>query len=188
MLKVVDRVVLDGIERKRQLRREAAMRHYDKHLRNPRQVKEYEAVPEELDRAYIAGILDGEGSLTIRQQPNGSVHFHVTIVNTYLPMLERIKSFYGGSIHARKRIAQRQQVYALTVAGREAARFISEIAPYAMVKYDQCMAFLASYERFTVNGDGTGRRGIKLTEEQIAERREAVDLLKALKRPISSEG
>lgn len=188
MLRQVDGSVLDSIERKRQLRREASMRHYDKHLRKPRQMKEYDATPEELDRAYIAGILDGEGSLTIRQRPTGSLDFWITVVNTCSPLLERIKSFYGGSIHARKQIEGRQQIYALTLSGREAIRLISEVVPYSIVKYDQCMAFLASYERFTVNGDGTGRRGIKLTEEQIAERREAVDLLKALKRPISSEG
>lgn len=174
------------VEEKKDRNRIAAMKWYDKNKRNPKPVKEYPQA-DDITIAFLAGIIDGEGSVAIRQQKNGSVDFNLIIVNTHLPVLEKISYFYGGKIYNRTKIEGRQQTYSLYLSGLEAKRAVEAFLPYSMIKEPQYLAFLDAYTLYGVKGDGTGRKGIKLTPEQIEERRQVVELLKSLKRPVTSE-
>lgn len=103
------------------------------------------------EKAYIAGILDGEGSICItrtttrgekipRGRPGMLYEKHtliVNIVNTHHPLLEKIHALYGGHIHTQRAIAGRKQCYAWYVRGHQAKRFLTDMQQFVLVKAEQ---------------------------------------------------
>jgi hypothetical protein len=102
----------------------------------------------ELDKAYIAGFLDGEGTISLRwyegMQYNRHGNFrHVShrlvdiqIVNTNLDVLRYIQSLYGGSIHSKKETRENHKpVFRWRISGpNNAYAFLQDIRPYLRVK------------------------------------------------------
>ena len=107
--------------------------------------------------AYLAGILDGEGCISIlkmrMKRPYG-VYWHyalqLRIGNTYLPLLEWICERVGGKIYAQTYVTNwrgnRKQAYHWHMQGRQAANFLALVRPYLIVKSEQAdlaMEFIA---------------------------------------------
>lgn len=53
--------------------------------------------PTELDKAYFAGILDGEGYLLLNMGRDGNVHARVGVANNAIVLHEWIKERWGGT-------------------------------------------------------------------------------------------
>lgn len=133
----------------------------------------------ELEHAWAAGILDGEGSIQISRQRLG----HTLTVSVGqsgkagIPaaMLVKLKSHYGGSLvpHRRVRVADdgciRKTHHHWAVVSRDAEVFLRSVAPYVVQKRDQVELALAYRE----NAVGKGK-----FDEAACYR----DLLKAAKR------
>lgn len=95
------------------------------------------------DKAYIAGLMDGEGCITIsRTAPTGkrgeiSARFNpvVSIANTDLPVLQWIQRHFGGHLHLLT--TWNKPCYSLSWGTRNAARFLDIIYPFLQIKKQQ---------------------------------------------------
>jgi len=100
-------------------------------------------VPTETDYAYLAGILDGEGTITISRQTDrrkGRVYHcyspHITISNTVRLMLDSIKNRFGGKIvEVNRRVEGHQKPgYILYFRKGEMLALLPKVIPYLTIK------------------------------------------------------
>jgi hypothetical protein len=120
-----------------------------------------EMTPEEL--AYLAGFIDGEGSLQIQRRIHRNefgewlgYSIYLDVGQTRRDILEYLKEQAGGGcIHHKPSVGNRKQSWMLRIMGSQALKFVSQIRPYLRVKSEIADVFL----RFPM----TGR---KTTDEQ----------------------
>ena len=89
--------------------------------------------------AYLAGIIDGEGSISIEIQgtKNRKTDYYTVrliVINTDLRLLEWIESNYGGSIKSRTKYINRKQCYNWVLFSFNAANLLKNCLPYLIVK------------------------------------------------------
>ena len=99
--------------------------------------------------AYIAGMLDGEGSLCVGKYPRKGNRYlgyraYMCIANTYVPVLEFIKSIIGGKIVEQ---GKGSGCYSLTLTTNEIRRWLPELLNHLIVKKNQAEVLLAFLER-----------------------------------------
>lgn len=85
------------------------------------------------DAAYIAGLVDGEGTVTLsRRHRNENRHIVVSISNTERPLLEYVLSSVGAGKITGKRTYQPQHTasYTYTISNRQALRLLDQIFPF----------------------------------------------------------
>ncbi len=99
--------------------------------------------------AYIAGLLDGEGSIT---KAGYRTHYNVFITNTNLAVLEFVRQIAGGKIQLAKKAtsgkyARRGFVYTHRwyLYGESAAQFLRKVAPFLVVKRDIAQKAIDAY-------------------------------------------
>lgn len=102
--------------------------------------------------SYIAGLFDGEGCISQHVNRSGVPErykkprnvLQVSITNTYLPVLETIKAFFGfGCIHKLTRKAEHhKQCYSWTVTGKRARMLLGAIAPYLIIKKEKALGVI----------------------------------------------
>ena len=142
--------------------------------------------PQEL--GYIAGIIDGEGCITARNDPgirDGRKWWgYVAITNTDPRMLLWIQQRVGGVINDQRNdrtIAKNgkphKRCYTLRFPMRQAERLLLVIGPLLVVKRDQAELFCAF---LSLLGKANGPR--KLTDEQMGARNVIISQLHDLKR------
>jgi hypothetical protein len=91
-----------------------------------------------LDLAYFAGIVDGEGCITA----SGRLHPFVSlsVVNTYFPVIEDFKKFFGGATNSRKpRSPKHRMTLGWIIGGIGAAEVLKLLLPYLRIKADQAI-------------------------------------------------
>jgi hypothetical protein len=98
------------------------------------------------DIAYFAGFFDGEGSCGLYYQ-NGRKYpprLEARITNTYVPVLEELKTCFGGNVYCRKKTPLRHKpVYAWAIVNKEGVRkFLNTIYPYLREKKDKVGFYL----------------------------------------------
>jgi hypothetical protein len=91
--------------------------------------------------AYLAGAIDGEGSLGIRRRPAKQYRvetfsFEVRITNTNLPWLKQIQSEIGGGIYSAnsKKRPNRRPCFNLELRGAEARAMLLQVQPWLRIK------------------------------------------------------
>ena len=106
----------------------------------------------ELERAYLAGIFDGEGCVRLSQHKGklGTVicHIQVQIANTSPLLLQWLKEKLPGTAYFVdiKKYGKRKQAYSWIIAGnRRAIAFLREIAPYLIIKRQQAEVLAFGY-------------------------------------------
>lgn len=135
----------------------------------------------ETEKAYLAGIFDGEG--TVGYYPaNGSHTIYVQVTNTDSRVINWVKNLIpGGFVKTRKRHVNRKPVWEWLVRDRDLAiEVLNIIRPYLIIKADQVdlLLSLMNDERI-LRGDS--KRFQKLSPE-IIEHRTSVEMqMKALK-------
>jgi len=119
------------------------------------------------DRAYIAGLTDGEGHMAIypryRQLQRHTFYIpRVSIANTSLMLLETMKEKVGGGrIYLHKTKPPKAPCYYFMVSGVSTVlAFLSQIEPYLILKKERAKVILEYCER---------RKGIRrhLTKEEL---------------------
>lgn len=95
----------------------------------------------QIDPAYIAGYLDGEGSFGIN---NGS-SIRVAVTNTYRPILEKLAAAFGGRVSPRRhRDPNARPAYEYKVYGKKAENLLRMVLPHLQEKLTQaalCIEF-----------------------------------------------
>jgi hypothetical protein len=119
------------------------------------------------EAAYLAGLIDGEGTVTLSRKHAGDMRqLVVSISNTELPILEFVLLSVGAGklTHKCASQANHSPSYAYAVWNRQALALLAQVEPYMRsYKGDRARLVLRNYVRLTP-------RNGKYTEAMRAER------------------
>ena len=100
--------------------------------------------------AYAAGIIDGEGCITIAQHGKGqwfSIRIDVGMSDKSIALLEALKQNYGGSVRQTREATEKWEASsAWGIFGKEAAAFLMKIEQYLFLKAEQARLALRLQE------------------------------------------
>jgi hydrogenase maturation factor len=106
-----------------------------------------------LDAGYLAGLIDGEGTITLtRRNQNKQRGLVVTISNTEMSILMHVQKMTGVGKITNKRIAQANHTPSFTyqVANRQALDILKQIAAHLKsYKADRARLAIQDYTRLT---------------------------------------
>lgn len=128
--------------------------------------------------AYAAGLLDGEGTISIRvdHRPSGDVHvLQINVGMTDLRPLNFMAENFGGGIHGpvRRGNPRHKPLYQWQVSARVAEAFLRRVRPYLVLKGEQADVALALRAI-------SGRQGIRPSDAIMSERRSLKEQLRVL--------
>lgn len=156
-----------------------------------------------INPAWLAGFIDGEGSVTLvwkwaeNPERRATLVPAVGISNTRIDILREIQREYGGSLQVLCRKPQHKPNGYLALQYNRAYKILRAVRPYLKLKTQQADIVLA-YETMakfqssgrmraevqTTNHDGITRRGRRwintIPETEITKRREMRDTIRAL--------
>ncbi len=125
-----------------------------------------------LDKAYAAGLFDGEGSITLTRTRRVRLPSpQVSVASNDIEVLEWLRERFGGSVSKKQPRQPTHSVsYDWRLTDRRALAFLKEIRPYLVIqrKIRRVDLLLKSYVRLTP-------RNGRYTEEQLRLRQEFVD-------------
>lgn len=130
---------------------------------------------DEVEKAYLAGIVDGEGTVTLMKHHKNETHIpFVGIANNNLRLLQWIKSIVGGNICSKKkRLPHHNNSYVLNIRQDRALRFINDIKKYLIIKKPQAELITEQYKAVT-------HRAGKYTPEMLLKKNELVAKIRRL--------
>lgn len=154
---------------------------------NHHELKEYT----QIQLAYLAGIIDGEGSIYIgnfsSNPKTGTLHYqtNMEVTNTDESLIIWLTTNIGGrsSTYTAKQTPKnsRRKVYRWIVSGTLLTHLCEKLHPYLIIKIKQCEIMLKM--RATFNGTGAikGKSGCQpVTEEILLIRKFYFDQMRAL--------
>lgn len=90
---------------------------------------------------YLAGIIDGEGCLTIQRSRNGKSHtFKIRVSMSHKRVLKEILDNFGGHLwgpYKRNRSTKEKLIWEWCIYGREAFELLKKIYPFLIVKQEE---------------------------------------------------
>lgn len=99
--------------------------------------------------AYYAGIVDGEGTISLRKAPIGTVRRHcspncrqtfavtVTVSSTTEWLCQSLRFSFGGSLFVRPKTITHKPLWRWTIQNRKAIAFLIAVEPYLHLKRPQ---------------------------------------------------
>ena len=112
-------------------------------------------IKSKVDRAWLAGILDTDGSLYIRKYTTiyGKEHAYMMIMfyNNNRQLLEKISSIIPGNIHFHyrkgidKRGIKRSSSYTFTLSRKVTEKVLKELLPFLIVKRKKALLYLKDW-------------------------------------------
>jgi hypothetical protein len=110
------------------------------------------------DLAYLAGIIDGEGTIGIYKGGGPySYYLRLIVTNSSLPLMKWVHAGVGGSFIKQRRDTDRHaQIWYVILMQQRAAHLIRRCLPYIIVKRAQADNALEFIDEF-VSSRGTGR-------------------------------
>lgn len=132
------------------------------------------------DAAYIAGLVDGEGTVTLtRKHRNENHQLVLSISNTDFALLRYVYETVGAGKITTKRTTTPNYTYA--IYNRQALSLLKQLSPYLRTyKSKRASLILKNYVSLT-------RRNGKYTEEQLNQRRSFVETVLSIRPGQSSE-
>jgi hypothetical protein len=107
----------------------------------------------QVDAAYIAGLIDGEGTVTLsRRHRSENRQLVVSISNTDHPLLEYVLDSVGAGKITNKKTYQSHHTasYTFTISNRQALKLLEQILPYLKTyKAKRSDIILRDYIRLT---------------------------------------
>jgi|SRR5690606_1714061 len=132
--------------------------------------------------AYLAGIIDGEGSIYIGNfscNPKTKLPYYQTnmqVTNTNKNLINWLKKIFGGLINKRttKQHANnsRMQAYTWTATGDRLTHLCELMLPYLQCKRKQAEIMLEMRKTYTKNGAPRGKQGVPTLPEEVRIRRQ----------------
>jgi len=121
------------------------------------------------DKAYIAGIMDGEGCFNMIKNPKrNSIHSaRIMVVNTEMSMLSFLKDRYGGFVIESKSKMQKRYRWMWVLSNSNIDKFLHDILPYLVVKKEQAkimIKFRKSKLRTKYKRNGISKYVFKMRE------------------------
>lgn len=123
----------------------------------------------DMDLAYVAGLIDGEGSIQLDHRGGPSAHRApvVSLTNTSRPIIDFLKERFGGTVCEQKRYAEHhRQAWIWRVCHDRALSFLAEVAPH--LRHEQKVAraglLLREYKSVT-------KRNGRYTDQELGAKR-----------------
>lgn len=149
----------------------------------------------EVEKSYVAGILDGEGYIGVykygRKRTYGrGPYLHtcrIAITNTDIELLQAVRAMIGcGYFHTRKRENPKWKIaHQLQFTSRQALELINQVSPYLIRKKKHAKLILELKESIDRH---TPRKRKRLEQEEFDLRERICEQVKALnKRGIENE-
>ena len=141
----------------------------------------------ELKKAYYAGIIDGDGWVTIANGGNKkdsqipTQRMVVGLAQCWVPILVEIQKEYGGNIgrlNRNKKNPNHRDWFNWQVANLQAKRFIEDILPYLVIKKEQAELALKWQD---IKSNRHYGRGHLVTEEELCTRNKLKEEISRLK-------
>lgn len=106
---------------------------------------------DKVDKAYLAGIVDGEGTVTLMKHHRNETHTpYVSVANNNLKLLQWIKNKVGGNICSKKkRLPHHHDSYTWSARQDRAIRLLNEIKCFLIIKKPQADLITAKYKLVT---------------------------------------
>ena len=135
----------------------------------------------ENDLAYLAGLIDGEGSISLSVRSDKTnrawIGIRVAIGMTDEPVIRWLAATFGGSVsHRTRRDPRWRDVFIWTISQQQAAALLKEVRPFLRVKYRQADVVML------VAADLKYHRWNPVTERVIEGRQLAVKMMHELNR------
>lgn len=110
----------------------------------------------EVQRAYIAGLFDGEGCITINNhKATGYGSLCCLLTTTDVPSVDYFKEQYGGHTQMlKRRKATWRDQYQWVVSAKNAIQFLYSILPYMKIKKPQALIGIKYQEMLIKNNMG----------------------------------
>lgn len=112
----------------------------------------------EAEKGYIAGLLDGEGTIGFYKRRNGRKSgnvfvIQISIANTSVTACVWLNARLPGNVYKQTPSPlSKKKGYNWSLAGtRQCLLFLREIEPYLVIKRDQAVALLGGYIRLSVD-------------------------------------
>lgn len=99
-----------------------------------------------MDVRYVAGIIDGEGSLYIhKQRRRNHIRYEVRaqVANTNHELLKLLKSEYYGSIYPYKLKERHRKAYLWATTNKNALHLINDVYPFLIIKREVAKLILS---------------------------------------------
>jgi hypothetical protein len=131
--------------------------------------------------AYFAGIIDGEGCVSIRKaecnrfEKSPRYSARITVGNTSRDLIEQLFLTFGGAVTYRFGTTKKRPCWLWSLQSRKAREVIRAVRPYLVVKQHQAdllAEFVDNFESF--KGARPGHFGGQRTSETELSRREAL--------------
>jgi len=121
------------------------------------------------DLAYLAGIIDGEGSIYIgnfsSNAKTGTLHYqtNMEVTNTDENLIKWLHLTFGGRVnkytHKQTPKNSRRPVYRWIVSGELLSHLCPRILPYLVIKIKQCEIMIEMRKTFNGTGATKGKSG-----------------------------
>ena len=122
--------------------------------------------------AYVAGIIDGEGCITIESRSNSTsyaIRVDVGMTDRALTLLQALKKQYGGSVSRHRKKSEKWDAASRwTVCGVQAADFLTKVMEHLQLKREQ--AEIAVRTQSMINDLQSARKGAKKWTEEAIQR------------------
>lgn len=116
------------------------------------------------DLAYLAGIVDGEGSIQIRKHrdkrvsPGFCYQLVINVANTNEWLINWIHLNFGGNIYRKRKLAQHyKQVYLWSASSLQAKTLLELVLPYLRIKKVQTEIALQFQSKKQHNSGGKAK-------------------------------
>jgi len=134
--------------------------------------KEYKTT----DLAYLAGIIDGEGSIYIGNfscNPHTKLPYYQTsmqVTNTDEALIRWLQETFGGLVNGKSKEntdRPRRTAFVWTATGERLTHLCELLMPYLICKKRQAEIMLKMRATFTKNGATKGRQGVPILPEEV---------------------
>jgi hypothetical protein len=139
---------------------------------------------DERDLIYFAGLIDGEGTITVRMTTspstgNESMHCRLMMANTYEPVMQWVAKTFGGYLTAPRAVRPgiHKPVQNWYAGGTEAVRLCRRLLPYLKIKHRQAEIVLALSDLGYTRG---GKAPRWVSDETLAARVPLIAEIRAL--------
>lgn len=128
-----------------------------------------------LDIRYVAGIFDGEGSISVLINHDGYIVSHIDIGNTCKELIYSLHEMFGGILQIREpKSVAHQRMYRVRLNGQKALNTLHKLLPHLLVKKKQAALMIELLESCSPGG------GRKKTPIQLVRSQQIVDELRVL--------
>ena len=135
----------------------------------------------EAEKAYAAGIVDGEGCVRLASRAKKYVTPSVQVSNTRFDLLQWLKERWGGSVYFCKEPRTNRKPHGVwSVCGQKAISFLRDVQPFLLIKNEQAQIILSLPRWYVSERDALGRIKGTLTDERIAENVRLLDEIRIL--------